>query len=74
MSPAAQVNVTTSDGLSGTIDTTQWPLDGSRPDVLVRLSDGRALMTSVDTLRRQDDGSYRLTLGGTDLRQLEAGP
>ena len=71
MSPTAQVNVTTADGLYGTIDTTQWPLDGSRSDVLVRLADGRALMTPVDALARQDDGSYRLTLGGTNLRRLE---
>jgi uncharacterized protein (TIGR02271 family) len=71
MSPAAQVNVTTAEGLHGTIDTTQWPLDGTRPAVLVRLADGRALMTPVDALARQPDGSYRLTIGGTDLRHLE---
>ena len=68
----AQVNVTTADGLYGTIDTAQWPLDGSRPEVLVRLADGRVLMTPLATLDRQDDGSYRLTLSGsTDLGRLE---
>ena len=71
-STTAQVNVTTADGLYGTIDTTQWPLDGSRPEVLVRLADGRVLMTPLTTLDRQSDGSYRLALGGTtDLRHLE---
>src|SRR5687768_56656 len=70
MASAVQVNVTTADGACGTIDTTQWPLDGSRQDVLVRLADGRVLMTPLDTLALQDDGSYRLTLGGTDLGRL----
>jgi uncharacterized protein (TIGR02271 family) len=72
-SAASQVNVTTADGLYGTIDTTHWPLDGSRPDVLVRLADGRALMTPLDTLNRQTDGTYRLTIGGgsADLNRLE---
>jgi uncharacterized protein (TIGR02271 family) len=75
MSQAAQVNVTTAEGLYGTIDTTRWPLDGSRPEVLVRLADGRALMTSLDALAPQADGTYRLTLGAgggdDELRRLE---
>lgn len=70
MSSKATVNVTTTDGVRGTIDTTEWPLDGSRQDVLVRLDDGRALMTPLDLLGRQDDGSYRLSLGGTDPGRL----
>src|SRR5687767_102148 len=71
MSQAAQVNVTTADGIAGTIDTARWPVDGSRADVLVRLADGRVLMTPVDALAPQADGSYRLTLGGTPLQDLE---
>src|SRR5688500_13229460 len=72
MSSEAQVNVTTADGVHGTIDTAQWPLDGSRPDVLVRLADGRALMTPVEVLARQDDGSYHMGLVGADLNDLDA--
>ena len=75
MSSQTTVNVTTDDGLSGTIDTSAWPLDGSRQDVLVRLDDGRALMTPLGWLGRQDDGSYRLKFGGADDtlgRALEA--
>lgn len=71
MSQTAEVTVTTADGLSGTIDTATWPLDGSRPDVLVRLEDGRGLMIPLDALARQNDGSYRLTLSGTDLQRFE---
>lgn len=71
MSQTAEVTVATADGLSGTIDTATWPLDGSRPDVLVRLEDGRGLMIPLDALARQNDGSYRLTLSGTDLQRLE---
>ena len=76
MSSQTTVNVTTDDGLSGTIDTSAWPLDGTRQDVLVRLDDGRALMTPLGWLGRQDDGSYRLKLDGGEPdtlgRALEA--
>jgi len=72
MSPAAKVNVTTTEGLRGTIDTGAWPVDGTRQDVLVRLDDGRTLMTPVNTLARQADGSYRLALGATELDRLDS--
>ena len=71
MGAKATVNVTTADGLRGTIDTAAWPLDGSRPDVLVRLEDGRSLMTPLDVLNLQVDGSYRLGLVGADLHRLD---
>ena len=68
----AMVNVTVDGGGHGTIDTTQWPLDGSRRDVLVRLDDGRHLMASLDALQPLPQGGYRLSLGKTDLTQLSA--
>lgn len=72
MSPVAEVNVTTVDGIRGTIDTRSWPLDGSRAEALLRLADGRSLMTPVELLARKSDGSYRLSLGGTDLHGLDS--
>ena len=71
MGSKAMVNVTTADGVKGTIDTAIWPVDGSRNDVLVRLQDGRTLMTPLGVLDPQADGSYRLGLVGADLQQLD---
>ena len=71
-SPQACVNVTGAGGLRGTIDTTAWPLDGSRREVLVRLDDGREVMLPVDALSAQADGSYRLNLSGTAPDALAA--
>ena len=70
MAAAEKVNVTTADGVRGTIDAGAWPLEGSGGEVLVRLDDGRSLMTPVDLLTREHDGSYRLRLGGADLSEL----
>jgi uncharacterized protein (TIGR02271 family) len=72
MDATQTVNVTTTDGLRGTIDTGHWPLDGSRGQVLLRLEDGRELMTSPSALLPQPDGTYRLTLEGATLQRLEA--
>ena len=72
MRDAAIVNVTGEGGLCGTVDTAQWPLDGSRKEILVRLKDGRQLMAPVDSLRPLPDGGYRLSLAGTDLNELSA--
>ena len=71
MAAVEKVNVTTTEGVRGTIDANAWPLDGSRSEVLVRLEDGRALMAPVDLLMREDDGSYRLRLGGSGIRKIE---
>ena len=66
------VNVTAEGGLRGTVDTGQWPLDGSRREILVRLEDGRQLMAPFDALRPLPDGGYRLDLSGTSLSDLSA--
>jgi len=68
MASVAKDNVTTADGIRGTIDAGHLPPGG---DVLVRLEDGRTVLTPVEMLARQDDGSYRLTLGAADLRELD---
>ena len=68
----AIVNVTEPEGLRGTVDTTQWPLDGTRKEVLLRLDDGRSLMIPAAALHPSGEGGYRLTLAGTDLRRLSA--
>src|SRR5689334_22337029 len=49
------------DDLSGTIDTTRWPLDGPDPRVMMRLADGRELIVPRDALAAEGDGTYRVT-------------
>ena len=71
MRQAATVNVSLDGGLRGTIDTSQWPTDGTRDSVLVRLEDGRQLMAPASALRPQPQGGYHLALG-TDLAALTA--
>jgi uncharacterized protein (TIGR02271 family) len=66
------VNVTAEGGLRGTVDTSEWPLDGSRREILIRLEDGRRIMAPADALRPLPDGGYRLSLAGTDLNELSA--
>jgi uncharacterized protein (TIGR02271 family) len=72
MQREAIVNVTGDAGIRGTVDTSQWPLDGTRREILVRLADGRQVMAPADALHRLPDGGYRLSLGGTDLSDLSA--
>jgi uncharacterized protein (TIGR02271 family) len=71
MNEAQMVEVTGPDGLRGTIDTSLWPLDGSRREVLVALSDGRRLMVPVGLLRHDDGGSYHLPLVADQLARHE---
>jgi uncharacterized protein (TIGR02271 family) len=69
MTPARVVMVTGAHGLRGRIETTTWPLDGSTPEVLVQLDDGRQVLVPLAALSRQEDGSYALHL---DPAELEA--
>lgn len=63
----------------GRIDTTVWPVDGSRSEVLVRLDDGRQVMVPVTALNRHEDGSYVVNLpagedeGQPESREVEPG-
>jgi uncharacterized protein (TIGR02271 family) len=67
MAKAYVVAVVGADGMRGTIDTTLWPLDGSRSEVLVRLDDGRQVLVPLEALSRQGDGSYVLSLSASEL-------
>jgi len=67
MTPANVVTVTSADGVRGNIETTSWPLDGSRSEVLVQLDDGRQVLVPLETLHRQEDGSYALHLDSAEL-------
>jgi uncharacterized protein (TIGR02271 family) len=62
MNPPTAVRVTDPQGVHGTIDTTAWPLDGSRAEVLVSLESGQQVLVPLEVLVRQEDGSYRLTV------------
>jgi uncharacterized protein (TIGR02271 family) len=60
MNPSAAVRVTDPQGVHGTIDTTAWPLDGRRAEVLVSFESGQQILVPLELLVRQEDGSYRL--------------
>jgi len=70
MQPQKVVNVSGPGGLRGTLDTATWPLDGSKPHVLVRLEDGRELMVAWDALTPHENGTYRLDLRPEELDLL----
>ena len=54
--------------LRGTIDTTAWPLDSCRAQVVIQLEDGTSLLVPHEALVQQEDGSYHLIL---DLAMLD---
>jgi uncharacterized protein (TIGR02271 family) len=68
MNPPATVRVTDPQGVHGTIDTTAWPLDGSRAEVLVQLEGGQQVWVPVQALTRQEEGRYAVSMA---LRELE---
>jgi uncharacterized protein (TIGR02271 family) len=70
MNQPAAVRVTDPQGVQGTIDTTAWPLDGRRAEVLVSLESGRQVLVPLEVLVRQEDGSYRLTVDSAALERL----
>jgi len=67
MTPARVVTVTGANGIRGRIDTTTWSLDGSQPEVVVQLDDGRQVLVPLEALDRQEDGSYALNLDPVEL-------
>lgn len=67
MAQAYVVAVVGADGLRGTVDTTLWPLDGSKSEVLVQLGDGRKVLVPFEALSRQGDGSYVMSLDASEL-------
>jgi uncharacterized protein (TIGR02271 family) len=75
MNPPATVRVTDPQGVHGTIDTTAWPLDGSRAEVLVQLEGGQQVLVPVQALIRQDEGRYYVPMALADLeRRRRTGP
>jgi uncharacterized protein (TIGR02271 family) len=69
MTPPATVRVTGPGDFRGTIDTAEWPLDGSRAEVLVELECGALMLVPLEELVRQDDGSYRLNFDPAALER-----
>jgi uncharacterized protein (TIGR02271 family) len=74
MNPPAVVRVTDPQGVHGTIDTTAWPLDGSRAEVLVRLEGGPQVWVPVQALIWQDEGRYAVPMALADLERAGAAP
>jgi uncharacterized protein (TIGR02271 family) len=69
MAQAYVAAVVGADGTHGTIDTTLWPLDGSKPEVLVQLDDGGQVLVPFEALNRQSDGSYVVSMTASELEQ-----
>jgi uncharacterized protein (TIGR02271 family) len=69
MNPLAVVRVTDPEGVHGTIDTTAWPLDGSRAEVVVQLESGQQVRVPFEALIRQDEGLYSVPMGLADLER-----
>ena len=74
MNPPAAVRVTDPQGVHGTIDTTAWPLDGRRAEVLVSLESGQQVWVPVQALIRQDEGRYAVPMALADLKRAGADP
>lgn len=72
MAQANVVAVVGAGGVHGTIDTTLWPLDGSKLEVLVQLDDGGQVLVPFEALNRQNDGSYMVSMSASELEQRRA--
>jgi uncharacterized protein (TIGR02271 family) len=70
MTQAYVVAVVGADGIHGAIDTTLWPLDGSKSEVLVQLDDGRQVLVPLEALSRKGNGGYVLNLSASELEHL----
>jgi uncharacterized protein (TIGR02271 family) len=69
MHPSGIIVVTGPEDFRGTIDTTAWPLDGSRAKVLIQLDSGGQVLVPRGALVRQDDGRYGLALDPAALER-----
>jgi uncharacterized protein (TIGR02271 family) len=72
MAAESRVVVTSAGGGRGSIDTSSWPLDGSKPDVLVQFDDGRHLLVPLAALSRLENGTYALNLDQAERRDRQA--
>jgi hypothetical protein len=62
MASAETVHITGPGGLREMMYTGAWPLDSSRAKALIQFEGGALMLVPLETLARQDDGGYRLTL------------
>ena len=69
MNPPTAVTVTDPRGVHGTIDTTAWPLDGSRAEALIQLEGGRQVFVPVQMLIREEEGRYAVPMALADLER-----
>jgi hypothetical protein len=69
MTAPGVVSVTSKDGVRGTIDTTAWPLDGSKDEVLVQLESGQRVLVPREALIQQGEGHYALSVDLANLAQ-----
>jgi uncharacterized protein (TIGR02271 family) len=69
MNPPAAVTVTDPQGVHGTIDTTAWPLDGSRAEVLVSLESGQQVLVPLQMLIREEEGRYAVPMALAELER-----
>jgi hypothetical protein len=54
------------------IYTGAWPLDSSRAKALTQFEGGALMLVPLETLARQDDGGYRLTLDSAMFERRSA--
>src|SRR5687768_11672753 len=64
--------VTGAERVRGTIETSSWPLDGSKSEVLVQLDDGRQMLVPFRALSRHNNGSYVVNVDADDSRHQQA--
>jgi len=69
MYPSGSIVVTGPGDFRGTIDTTAWPLDGSRAKVLIQLDSGGQILVPREALVLQGDGRYGLALDPSALER-----
>lgn len=72
MAAENKVVVISAGGGRGSINTSSWPLDGSKPDVLVQFDDGRQLLVPLAALSRVENGTYALNLDQAERRDIQA--
>lgn len=56
----------------GTIETSSWPLDGSKSEVLVQLDDGQQMFVPFRVLSRHKNGGYVVNMDADDSRHQQA--
>jgi uncharacterized protein (TIGR02271 family) len=68
---SSMVEVSGPQGLHGTIDTTAWPLDGSRNQIEILFDDGRRARVAQDVLERVDARHCRIPAAAAALLERD---